>query len=333
MNLGFERLEDRHLLTVVINEFLAENNSGIEDAAGHEHDWIELKNTGGSAVDISGWYLSDDALDLTKYQIPTAGALSTLDPGEMLLVYASGNNGELGWIGSELHTNFQLSQEPGYLGLIQSNGTTIEDEFNLYQQQSPDISYGLGVGVGSTATETIIGDGSTAEFRPFTGPNSSVDDHWTDIDYVATGGDGWTTTTNGLGYGYGSPWQDSTVSLGGEIAGYVRMPFNVTNAAQLTSMELELRVDNGYAVFLNGREIQRERISTMFKIGHDWLDSRDNGGINARQNLANSTITGSPAVIDLTEWLDTIEEGDNVYWPSTRPTIPATPATTWCTPS
>ena len=317
--LGFERLEDRLVLSVVINEFLAENNSGIEDAAGHNHDWLELKNTGASAVDISGWYLTDDALDLTKFAIPNAGSLTVLDPGESLLVYASGNNGEVGLVGSEIHTNFQLSQEPGYLGLVQSNGITIEHEYNLYPQQSPDISYGLGVGVGSTTTETLLtagtsatGDGSTAQFRPFDGRDADVDDHWTEIDYVATSGDGWITTTDGLGFGYSSPWQDSTVSLSGEIAGYVRMPFTVTDAAQLTSMTLELRVDNGYAVFLNGREIQRERIPTMFKIGNDWLDTKDWGGLNSRENLDDSVITGSPAVIDLTEWLDTIEEGDNV---------------------
>ena len=317
-SLVFEQLEDRRLLAVLINEFLAENDSGIEDAAGHKHDWIELKNTGASAVDVSGWYLSDDALDLTKFQLPSAGALTTLDPGETLLVFASGNNGEVGLVGSEIHTNFQLSQEPGYLGLY-DDSVILQDEFNLYPQQMPDVSFGLGVGVGSTTTETLLtagtsatGDGSPAQFRRFTGINADVDDHWTEIGYVATGADGWINTTDGLGYGYSSPWQDSTVSLSGEIAGYVRMPFTVTDKAQLTSMTLELRVDNGYAVFLNGREVQREHIPTTFKIGNDWLDTKHVGGLNARENLANSTITGSPAVIDLTEWLDTIEEGDNV---------------------
>ena len=98
--MGFEKLEDRLALTVVINEFLAENNDGHQDNAGHRHDWIELKNTGVVAENISGWYLTDDAGDLTKFQIPSAGTLTTLDPGEILLVYASGNNGEVGMIGT-----------------------------------------------------------------------------------------------------------------------------------------------------------------------------------------------------------------------------------------
>ncbi|QEG35770.1 CotH protein [Bythopirellula goksoeyrii] len=311
-SLRFEQLEERLALTVVINEFLSDNEDGHRDNAGHRHDWIELKNTGVVAENIAGWYLTDDSGDLTKFQIPSAGALTTLDPGEILLVYASGSNGEVGLVGGEIHTNFQLSQEPGFLALVQSNGSTIEDQYNFYPQQFADISYGLGVGVGSTTTETLLGggtsstgDGSPAQFRRFTGPNASIDDHWTEIDYVATGGDGWSNTTNGLGFGYGSPWQDSTVSLGGEISAYVRMPFSVANKAELASMNLDLRVDNGYILFLNGREVQRERVTTDLKIGNDWE-------LNSRQNISNSTITGSPSEIDLTAWLDTIEEGNNV---------------------
>ncbi len=310
--LTFEQLEPRLAMAVVINEFLADNASGIRDVAGHRHDWIELKNTGVVAQDLAGWYITDSAANLTKFQILNAGALTVLDPGETLLVYASGNNGEQGLVNGELHANFQLSLETGYLGLVRSNGSTIEDQYNLYPQQFPDVSYGLGVGIGSTTTETLLssgtsatGDGSPAQFRPFSGPNAAVDDHWTDIDYVANGGAGWSNATDGLGFNYGSPYQDSTVSLAGEISAYVRMPFTVTDKAQLTSMNLELRVDNGYILFLNGREVQRERLATDYKIGNDW-------DLNARQNLSNSTITGSPSVIDLTPWLDTIEEGDNV---------------------
>jgi len=48
--------------TVVINEVLA-NSAGVGP------DWIELHNTTAAPVDISGWFLSDDADDLTRYQI------------------------------------------------------------------------------------------------------------------------------------------------------------------------------------------------------------------------------------------------------------------------
>lgn len=62
--------------SVVVNEVYS--NSGL---AG---DWIELFNTTNSPIDISGWYLSDSSLDVTKYQIApgtilAAGAYLVLD--------------------------------------------------------------------------------------------------------------------------------------------------------------------------------------------------------------------------------------------------------------
>jgi len=61
--------------SVVINELLANSQQ--------ESDWIELHNTTGQAVNIGGWYLSDDANDLTRYKI---GAGTSL-PGNGYLVF------------------------------------------------------------------------------------------------------------------------------------------------------------------------------------------------------------------------------------------------------
>jgi len=47
---------------VVINELLS--NSDVEVT-----DWIELHNTTAAPIDIGGWFLSDDADDLKKYEI------------------------------------------------------------------------------------------------------------------------------------------------------------------------------------------------------------------------------------------------------------------------
>jgi hypothetical protein len=49
--------------SVVINEVLAHTDL----AAG---DWIELKNTTSQAIEIGGWFLSDDTADLKKFKIP-----------------------------------------------------------------------------------------------------------------------------------------------------------------------------------------------------------------------------------------------------------------------
>ncbi len=47
--------------SVVINELMANPSDGS--------DWIELYNSTGQVIDLSGWFLSDDANDLTRYRI------------------------------------------------------------------------------------------------------------------------------------------------------------------------------------------------------------------------------------------------------------------------
>jgi hypothetical protein len=54
-----------------INEFMADNDSTIQDPDGSGYpDWIELYNAGPNAVDLGGMYLTDDANDPTKWIIP-----------------------------------------------------------------------------------------------------------------------------------------------------------------------------------------------------------------------------------------------------------------------
>ncbi len=50
--------------SIVINEVLAHSDL-------YPNDWVELRNTTGSSIDITGWYLSDKNYNLKKYQIPS----------------------------------------------------------------------------------------------------------------------------------------------------------------------------------------------------------------------------------------------------------------------
>jgi hypothetical protein len=54
----------RELTDIVISEVLTHTDSPLEDA-------IELRNTTGAPINISGWWLSDDRGSLRKYQIPS----------------------------------------------------------------------------------------------------------------------------------------------------------------------------------------------------------------------------------------------------------------------
>src|SRR6185503_7830006 len=92
---------------VEISEFLAGNDSGITDQDGEFSDWIELHNPGPAGADLGGWFLTDDARERDKWQIPPV----VLAPGRYLVIFASGKDrGDGAFPGRELHTNFRLSR-------------------------------------------------------------------------------------------------------------------------------------------------------------------------------------------------------------------------------
>jgi len=123
---------------LLINEFLASNAATNTDEDGEFSDWVEIYNEGGSPVDLTGYYLTDDATLLTKWQFPSA----SLPAGGYLLVWASDKNRTTP--GSPLHTNFKLSAGGEYLGLVQPDGTTIVHDYApQFPPQITDVSYGL----------------------------------------------------------------------------------------------------------------------------------------------------------------------------------------------
>lgn len=107
---------------VIISEFLASNVTGRTDEDGDESDWIELSNQSGSAVDLGGWSLTDEADDLRQWIFPSV----TLAAGGKLLVFASGKDRAVA--GSELHTNFRLRAAGEYLALVGPDGISVATE-------------------------------------------------------------------------------------------------------------------------------------------------------------------------------------------------------------
>jgi Lamin Tail Domain/CotH kinase protein/Chitobiase/beta-hexosaminidase C-terminal domain len=123
--------------TLRITEIMASNSSTISDEDGDQSDWIEIYNPSGVAVNLSGWYLTDNASELTKWAFPSV----VVSPGAYLVVFASGKNRTT----MPLHTNFKLSAEGEFLGLVESDGTTIASGYSpAFPAQYTDISYGEG---------------------------------------------------------------------------------------------------------------------------------------------------------------------------------------------
>ncbi|HOL32232.1 MAG TPA: lamin tail domain-containing protein [Anaerohalosphaeraceae bacterium] len=128
---------------VVISEFMASNGVTISDGDNQSSDWIELYNMTDAAVNLEGWYLTDDAARLTKWRFPAG---SVIQPYSYFLVFASGKNDLLyPYIDSSgfLHTNFNLNASGGYLALTGPDGQTVVHAYPSYPAQEKDISYGL----------------------------------------------------------------------------------------------------------------------------------------------------------------------------------------------
>ncbi len=116
---------------VVINEFQASNLSFIQDPDFHEFsDWIELYNAGSSGTDISGYYLTDNLLNKTKWQIP-AGTF--LPANAYLLIWADGMN-------SGLHAGFKLSGDGEEIGLFNPQEELIDTV--TFSIQYSNVSFG-----------------------------------------------------------------------------------------------------------------------------------------------------------------------------------------------
>ncbi len=118
---------------VVINEFVASNQTGPVDEMGEHEDWLELHNHGTSTLDLSGMWLSDELEDPMKWQIPAG---TTLAPDQFLLIWADGEE-----LDGPLHTNFKLSSAGEDLTLFDVDGTTMRD-FLRFGPQQADIATG-----------------------------------------------------------------------------------------------------------------------------------------------------------------------------------------------
>ncbi|MBN1588781.1 MAG: CotH kinase family protein [Pirellulales bacterium] len=137
--LRIEPLESRLLLSVgpvVISEFMAKNESTLQDVDGDYSDWIELHNTTAAPVDLAGWHLTDEASDVNKWTFPAV----TLGASQYMVVFASDKDRTDP--AAQLHLNFKLSASGEYLGLIQPDGTVASEYSPEFPEQYDDISYG-----------------------------------------------------------------------------------------------------------------------------------------------------------------------------------------------
>ncbi len=119
-------LLEKNIAQVVINEYSAANYNQFLDNFGGTEDWIELYNTSAKTVDVSGYYLSDNATKPKKWQFKDS---SFIAPKGFLRVWCSSRDISDPKTG-HYHTNFKLTQTKKTnerLVLSDKNGKVLQD--------------------------------------------------------------------------------------------------------------------------------------------------------------------------------------------------------------
>lgn len=157
---------------VLVNEYSCANVSTITDNFGENEDWIELYNAGATAVDITGYYLSDKPANPTKWAIPSL----VLNAGQRRIIWASGRDGVFG---GQFHTNFKLTQtENENIVFSDNTGTLLENILvrpNLRNQSTGRTTDGATTwSIFTTPTANASNAGSTAFTHYAIAPTMSV---------------------------------------------------------------------------------------------------------------------------------------------------------------
>ena len=298
---GFERLEPRLLFTAVpvISEFLASNDSGLQDEDGERSDWIELYNAGNTALDLTGWHLTDDAGDLNQWAFPSV----SLDPGAFLLVFASGKN-RADADGTELHTSFKLGAGGEYLALVEADGSTVAFEYApQFPTQMPDVSYGLAM---TSSQSTLVDD--TTGLTYLVPTSGTLGLTWTQAafnDASWTGASG-PTLTAGLGYESSGNDYDNLIDTtipSGIASVYARFEFNLTDPAEVDTLDLGMIYDDGFVAYLNGVRVAASDNAPASPV---WNSTTNN------DQRPDSVVVEDYVSFDISEHRGLLQAGNNV---------------------
>ena len=116
---------------LVINEFLASNDSTNTDEFNEFDDWIELYNRRSDPINLSGYSLTDDLEEPDKWLFP-----DIVIPGDGFLLIWADNSEDQG----NLHTDFKLSAGGEIIGFYNSHGQLLD--VISFEDQTADISFG-----------------------------------------------------------------------------------------------------------------------------------------------------------------------------------------------
>ena len=123
--------------SLIITEICVANIDQTIDYSNNYGGWVELYNQGDHGISLEGWYVSDDAMNLTKHRLAGYGVLN---PGCYQCVFFDHNaaDGEYGPDAAK-QVRFKLDRKGGTIYLSR-NGTDVDLSIT-YPESVPRCSY------------------------------------------------------------------------------------------------------------------------------------------------------------------------------------------------
>jgi hypothetical protein len=304
---GFEPLEDRRLLAVVINEFHYD-----PDIATEQVEFIELHNTGPGSVDLSGWRI-DEAVD---YAFPGGASIAeggyvviTQNTAEYLTKFGVAAFGQ--W-----ETGDRLSNEGETIELLDAGGAVIDtvtykpgfpwpttgDFGTSLELINPNLDNDLGgswrssgYSAQSTNPVTLVANNSVWNYRK--GITQNPPANWR-LNNFNTATDVVAWQPGGTPIGYGTTGISTTLGdmrqtgpNPGYPSVYLRQNFTVGDSVPNT-LKLRVNVDDGVIIWINGFEVTR-----LFTSDGDKIYSSTTGQPAINPTTEERTLTNAAAYL------------------------------------
>ena len=157
----------------------------------------------------------------------------------------------------------------------------------------------MGIAQGATIRPVVQSRANCTAFIP----TANIGSSWKTVGFDDTS---WASGRTGVGYEGGSGYEgEIALDLESDMrnentTAYLRIPFNVTDASSVSSLRLRVKYDDGYAAFLNGREIARKNAPATLA----WNSTATSLHDDSVAVLFEDVDTG-----DATRWL---EDGENI---------------------
>ncbi len=150
---------------VIINEFCVANYSDW-DQGGDNEDWVELHNPTAAAVNIGGFWMSNEESDPMKWQIPAG---TSVGAGGFLIILLSGTGeydpNQFGF----LNTSFRVTQTNGEDVVLSNAGGVIIESHDMATLGSFQANHSYGRTVDGAANFGIFTN--PTQNAPNAGPN------------------------------------------------------------------------------------------------------------------------------------------------------------------